>query len=160
MTAVARPDAGAMDMVAVTTPAQWAAYHDIRRSAFFDPRGRGGAYDEGHPDDRAPSNHPFLLVARGDPVAALRVDLAVEPDAAVFRRVAVRAPLRRQGYGRELMRRAEAFAQGEGCRRFVAYVAPDAIDFWSKIGYRVVSHQVPGTDPRMEKECPRIADGA
>ena len=141
----------ALQMVPLSTPSHWAAYHDIRRTVLFEARGHVGVYDEHHPDDRASANHPFLLMVNGTAVAAVRVDLGVEPHTAVFRRLAVRAPLQRQGYGRALMHLAEDFAQHEGYRFLVAYVAPDALEFWDKLGYRVASRQVPGTDPRMEK---------
>jgi GNAT superfamily N-acetyltransferase len=142
----------ALEMVRVATPAHWAEYHRIRRAVLFEARGRPETYDESHPDDRASANHPFLLTANGVPVAVVRVDLGAELQTAVFRRLAVSEPLQRRGYGRALMQRAESFAEGEGFRRFVAYVAPDAVEFWSKLGYRMASHQVTGNDPRMEKE--------
>ena len=142
---------GAFDMVPLTTPSHWAAFHDIRRTVLFEARGRVDVYDEHHPDDRAATNHPFLLIANGIAVAAVRVDLGAEPGAAVFRLLAVRAPMQRQGYGRALMQLAESFAKREGCHLFIAYVAPNAIEFWTKLGYRMASKQSPGTDPRMEK---------
>jgi GNAT superfamily N-acetyltransferase len=140
-----------LEMVSLATPQDWAAFHEIRRTVLFEGRGRMGVYDENHPDDRAPGNHPFLLLADGTAVAAVRVDLFPDANRAVFRRLAVRAPLQRQGYGRALMARAEKFARDQGCRHFVAHVAPDAIAFWERLGYCVTADQAAGTDPRMEK---------
>ena len=145
-----------IDMVAITTPLHWANNHDIRRSVLFESRGRFGVYDENHPDDHASTNHPFLLFVNGVAVAAVRVDLGTEPQVAVFRRLAVHTPSQRQGYGSALMQRAEAFAKQKGCRIFVAHVAPDAIEFWSKLGYRMAPNQTPGPDPRMEKRTHEV----
>jgi GNAT superfamily N-acetyltransferase len=138
-------------MVPLDTPARWADFHRIRRTVLFEGRGRFGVYDENHPDDRAPNKHCFLLLADGAAVAAVRVDLFTEPQAATFRRLAVLQQSQRKGHGLALMERAEAFARSMGCGLFVAYVAPDAIGFWEKIGYRVVADQSAAPDPRMEK---------
>lgn len=54
-------------LVEVTTPAEWASMHDIRRSVLFAPPRRSTDYDEAHPDDRTPCNHPYLLLQKGVP---------------------------------------------------------------------------------------------
>jgi GNAT superfamily N-acetyltransferase len=140
-------------MVPVSTPEHWTAFHSIRRSVLFESRGRFGVYDENHPDDRTPDNHPFLLLADGSAVAAIRVDLIPQTQSAAFRRLAVAQPLHRRGYGRALLQRAEAFAAEHGRTFFFANVAPDAVAFWEKLGYRLAESQdTAAPNPRMVKQ--------
>ena len=56
-------------------PEEWAAYHTIRRTALFEPYHPEIVYDPDHPDERAPGNHPLVLVKDGDVVGTIRIDL-------------------------------------------------------------------------------------
>ena len=90
-------------------------------------------YDENHPDERVPGNHPKLLLYRGDPVGVIRIDIA--SPRALFRRVAIRADVQRRGHGRVLLSLAEEFAVEQGCRHLAASAAPNAIGFYQKCGF-------------------------
>ena len=114
--------------------ADWAAYHEIRRTVLFERRGQGASYDAHHPDDRRPGNHPFLLVRHGIPLGVIRVDL--EDDLAIFRRVAIREEEQRKGHGRQLIALAERFALAQGCARIRSFVDPDAVRFYERCGFR------------------------
>ena len=43
------------DLVDVQDPADWVAYHAIRRQELFEARGRHGLYDENYPGERGPT---------------------------------------------------------------------------------------------------------
>jgi aminoglycoside 6'-N-acetyltransferase I len=118
----------------VETPAAWEHYHRIRRTQLWERRGLFGAYDEHHPDERAPGHHPLLLTWDGTPVGVMRID--VHDRTAVFRRVAIDADVQRRGHGRALLALAEAFAADHGCDRAYAFVAPDAVGFYRTCGFR------------------------
>jgi GNAT superfamily N-acetyltransferase len=115
------------------TVAEWDAYHAIRRRVLFELRGRGNTYDPDHPDEHRPGNHPFLLTRDGLPVGVIRVDL--EPERAIFRRVAVRADAQRRGHGRALLSLAEAFVRQQGIAVIHSYVDPDAMGFYERCGF-------------------------
>jgi GNAT superfamily N-acetyltransferase len=123
-------------------PTMWGAYHRIRRRVLFEARGEVGVYDEEHPDERAPGNHPKLLLYGDEPIGVVRIDIA--GSGAILRRVAVRADLQRRGHGRVLLRCAEAFAHDNGCSELASYVAPDAVEFYLKCGFVVERRGVIG----------------
>jgi GNAT superfamily N-acetyltransferase len=100
-----------------------------------------GVYDPNRPDDRAPGHFPKVLTHRGEFIGTVRIDVANE--IAYLRRVAIDEPWQRQGFGRELIRLAEAFARDAGCRRVESDVAVDAVDFYVKCGYQAVAPSRP-----------------
>ena len=134
---------------------QWHDYHDLRRVVLFESRGRIGVYDENHPDENAPGNHPMLFYKDGAAVGAVRIDLNPEEQTATFRRVAIREDQQRHGLGRSLMGQAESFAALHRCTFFVANVARDAVGFYEKLGYRYDSGS-----PENHPYNPRMIKGA
>jgi GNAT superfamily N-acetyltransferase len=121
------------ELVTPTTTNDWAIYHAIRREVLFEARGQFGIYNENHPDERAPNNHPKLLIYRGEPVGVVRIDL--DGDVAALRRVAIRPDAQRRGHGRVLLELAQRFARGAGCTRLVSFAAPDAVGFYQSFGF-------------------------
>jgi len=123
------------ELITPIAPAEWRAYHDVRRRVLFEARGQFGVYDENHSDERSPGHHPKLLLYRRDPVGVVRVD--IEATRAIFRRVAVRADVQRLGHGRVLLMLAQRFAEESGCVTLVSYVTPDAVDFYHRCGFTI-----------------------
>jgi GNAT superfamily N-acetyltransferase len=123
------------ELLAPTGEAAWRAYHDIRRAVLFEARGQFGVYQEDRPDERAPGNHPQLLLHRGEPVGVVRID--VSGDTAICRRVAIRSDLQRLGHGRALLTLVQQFARDKGCARLASHVAPDAVGFYERCGFTV-----------------------
>lgn len=115
------------------SPDDWAAYHAIRRHVLFELRGRFGEYDANHPDEHRANNYPRILVHEGEVIGVIRIDVA-SPQA-TFRRVAVREDSQRQGYGRQLIRFAEAFALAQSCHEVVSFVDEAAIGFYQRCGF-------------------------
>jgi GNAT superfamily N-acetyltransferase len=123
------------ELVTPTDGVEWRAYHDIRRRVLFEARGQFGVYQEDHPDERAPGNHPKLLLYRGEPVGVVRIDL--DRTTAICRRVAIRPDVQRRGHGRMLLTLAQQFARGKGCGQLSSFVAPDAVGFYERCGFTV-----------------------
>jgi GNAT superfamily N-acetyltransferase len=128
------------------TDSAWEAFHRIRRSVLFEPRGRGDIYDPTHPDDRAADHYPLLLWHDDVPVGVIRLDYLVD-DSVVTRLVAIDAPLQRRGHGRVMLLLAEAWARESGARRLVVNAAVDAEGFYAKMGY----HRGAWHDPYFAK---------
>ena len=129
------------DLRRPATESEWATYHEIRRDVLFERRGRGDAYDPQHPDDLRPSNHPLVLWRGGEGLGVIRVD--IDTEAAVFRRVAVRQHVQRQGHGRQLLASAEQFARRHGCTRIDSHVDVEAVGFYERCGFSIAGEVTP-----------------
>lgn len=128
---------GELALISPSNDEEWASYHRIRRTILFERRGLIGVYDPNRPDDHKPGNFSKLLVRDSHHVGVVRIDLA--DDVAYLRRVAIDEPWQRQGLGRALLALAESFAREQGARRVESSVASDAVGFYDKCGYRVLS---------------------
>lgn len=150
------------ELVPPASADQWLAYHEIRRSVLFEARGRFGVYDDGHPDESSPGNHPRLLLYRHNPIGTVRIDLA--GTVAILRLVAIRRDVQRQGHGRVMLALAERFARENGCRSLESTVATDAVEFYRKCGFEMVGGSdpeapPPKAPPRMSKACSGVVPG-
>ena len=112
---------------------EWRAFHDLRRKVLFENRGNFETYNESHPDDVKPVNHPLALLHNDEIIGVIRVDVC--ETVAWFRRVAIREDVQRLGHGRVLLRLAEEFAIEKGCREVRSNVAIDALGFYESCGY-------------------------
>ena len=115
------------------TDEEWRAFHAIRRKVLFENRGKTETYDENHPDDSAPGNHPLVLIYRDEVIGVLRID--VSGTVAMLRRVAIRGDLQGSGHGRVLLRLAEEFAKDDGCNEIRSNAAVEAVGFYERCGY-------------------------
>jgi len=134
------------ELVTPTDEAEWRAYHDIRRRVLFEARGQSGVYREDGPDERAPGNHPKLLLYCGEPVGVVRID--VDATTAICRRVAIRSDVQRLGHGRVLLSLVQQFARENGCERLASHVAPDAVEFYERCGFIVEGDRTVGSSGR------------
>ena len=116
-----------------STDGEWAAYHKIRRTVLFERRGRFGMYDDSHPDELRPENHPLLLFSNGEPVGTIRVDFS--DTGAIFRRVAVSEDVQRRGHGRTMLELAERFVRERGVRHVISHADRGAVGFYERCGY-------------------------
>jgi GNAT superfamily N-acetyltransferase len=123
-------------LVTPTSAEAWEAYHDIRRIVLYERRGRFGVYDANHPDDRSPNNFPKVLVRGSQYIGAVRIDFV--DLIAYLRSVAITEPDQRRGFGRVMINLAESFARSQGAKRAESGVAPDAVVFYEKCGYRLL----------------------
>src|SRR5262245_53786306 len=129
---------------------EWRSCHAIRRKVLFENRGKTETYNENHPDDSGPGNHPLILLYRGEVIGVVRID--VSERVAWLRRVAIREDLQHQGHGRVLLRLAEKFARAEGCDEMRSNAAVEAVEFYERCGYaRDVSAASPVNSVRVWK---------
>ena len=122
-------------LITPTNRAEWRAYHDIRRRVLFEARGQFGVYQEDHPGENAPGNHPKLLRYRDEAIGVVRID--VDGVTAICRRVAIRSDVQGSGHGRVLLSLVQQFAQEQGCTRLTSHGAPDAVEFYERCGFTV-----------------------
>jgi GNAT superfamily N-acetyltransferase len=113
----------------------FAAYHSIRRSVLFDARGRVG-YDETYPAEKDPANWPLLLLFRGIPVCAFRLDVTTD-GTGIIRLMAVDACAQRQGHGRAAIILLIEIAKGAGLNLLEVNSAPDAVNFYQRMGFLI-----------------------
>lgn len=124
----------AYELIDVTTPEDWRAFHDIRRTELFEARGRVGIYSDTHPDDYVPHHHPLLLKRDGQPVGALRLDAFGDGRGAI-RLVAVTAAEQGRGHGRVMSEMIDARAKALGIHTLLVNSAPTAVGFYEKTGW-------------------------
>jgi N-acetylglutamate synthase-like GNAT family acetyltransferase len=128
-----------VELVRISSPQQWRAFHDIRRTVLFEKRGRffSGAYDENHPDDRLAENHALLLTEEGKARGALRLDFS-DGLCAIVRTVAIETSQQRRGLGRSMMSLVEAYAMACGVELLEVNSAPDAVEFYRRLGWQMI----------------------
>ena len=115
------------------SPAEWKAYHDIRREVMLE----SVEHAFNHPDEAeelAPRHYPLLLWLDGRPIGTIRVD-SLDSGLAALRLVAIDPAHQARGHGRALLDLAEAFARGLGCGKAVVYSTPEAAGFYASAGY-------------------------
>jgi N-acetylglutamate synthase-like GNAT family acetyltransferase len=118
----------------VVSEGDWRSYHEIRRTALFESRGRHGVYDEDHPDEYNRRHYPLLMFHEGVPIATVRLD-DFGAGAGALRLVAVRVDRQRQGHGRCLARLAEDFARKMQIRTLYVNAGADAVGYYQKMGW-------------------------
>jgi GNAT superfamily N-acetyltransferase len=115
------------------TDDDWHTYHAIRRKVLFENRGRFGTYNDDHPDERAPGNHPLVLERNAEIIGTIRIDIATR--AAILRMVAIRDDAQRGGHGKVMLSLAEAFARDKGRHLVTLSSHPNAVGFYERFGY-------------------------
>jgi N-acetylglutamate synthase-like GNAT family acetyltransferase len=123
------------ELVEVTEPDDWAAYHTIRRQELFEAKGRHGIYDPNRPDERLPGMHHHLLKADGRPVGTTRLDIR-DDGTCVFRLVAITASEQGKGHGRVLGALVEDRARGYGAHTAYVNAALTALGYYEATGWQ------------------------
>ena len=121
-------------LVEVTDPADWQAYHAIRRQELFEAKGRHGIYDENYPGERASNMHPYLLKLDGRSIGTTRLDVR-DDGSAIFRLVAITAAEQGRGHGRALGRLLEERARAFGATVLYLNAADTAVGFYQATGW-------------------------
>jgi GNAT superfamily N-acetyltransferase len=123
------------ELVEVTEPDDWTAYHTIRRQELFEARGRHGIYDPNRPDERRPGMHPYLLKVDGRPLGTTRLDIR-DDGTCIFRLVAITAAEQSKGHGRVLGSMVEDKARGHGAHTAYVNAAPTALGYYESTGWQ------------------------
>jgi GNAT superfamily N-acetyltransferase len=116
------------------SPADWVAYHAIRRDSIFAPLLPGQPYDESDAAEFTPGHMPHILVCAGEIVGTVRIDLIDEVQAGL-RLIGIRKGLQRQGHGAALLRLAERTARDFGRSIVVINAHPTSVSFYVANGY-------------------------
>ena len=87
------------ELLVVSSPGDWNAYHRIRREELFEARGRYGIYNPYHPDEGSRNHFPLLLKYNGAAVATARLDVQ-DDSVAILRFVAVTRSEQFKGHDR------------------------------------------------------------
>ena len=121
-------------LVEVVDPADWQAYHTIRRQELFEAKGRHGLYDENYPGDHGPNMHHYLLKLDGRPLGTTRLDVR-DDGSAIFRLVAIAAAEQGQGHGRVLGHMVEQRARAFGASVLYVNAAVTALGYYLATGW-------------------------
>jgi N-acetylglutamate synthase-like GNAT family acetyltransferase len=118
----------------VTSPADWAHYHEIRRRVLFEPRGYAH-YDPHHPDESKEGAYPLLLKKEGRPMGTVRLD-HISPQIAIVRMLAIAEGDQGQGFGRVLEDLICEKARSLGVRTLYVNAAKEAISYYVHLGWQ------------------------
>ncbi len=127
--------------------AEWAAYHELRRSEIFDRYYPDKIYDPEDADEFSAFNLPHLFFGDGEPLGTIRID-CLDRHHAAFRLIAIRSASQRQGLGGLMLRMAEERAVAFGFDEVSLNAALPALAFYQRHGYTVG----PWFDPNPERE--------
>lgn len=125
----------AYELVEVSGPDDWLAYHAIRRQELFEAKGRHGIYDPNRADERLPGMRHYLLKYDGKPIGTTRLDIRGDGNC-VFRLVAITASEQGKGRGRVLGRMVEERARGFGAHTALVNAAPTAVGYYESTGWQ------------------------
>jgi predicted acetyltransferase/GNAT superfamily N-acetyltransferase len=114
--------------------AEWAAYHDLRRTEIFARYYPDKIYDPEDADEHEERNLPHLFFRRGEPVGTIRID-CLDRERAAFRLITIRSALQRQGLGGVLLQMAEERAALFGFGEVSLNAALPALGFYQRHGY-------------------------
>ena len=124
------------ELRAVSTAADRAAMHAIRRATLFAPDRPGGpvAYDENHPQDLNPANQCFLLLFDEEPIGVVRLDPRGDREG-IVRLVGILPEFRGRGHGRALGELIDAEARRRGMEKLALNARQDAVGFYERTGW-------------------------
>jgi GNAT superfamily N-acetyltransferase len=122
------------ELIEVRDPADWEAYHAIRRQELFEAKGRFGIYNPDHPDEYVRQAHPYLLKLDGVPIGTTRLDVR-EDGVAIFRMVAITASAQGRGHGRIMGQLVEDRARAFGTTTLYVNAAETALGFYHRTGW-------------------------
>jgi GNAT superfamily N-acetyltransferase len=144
----------------VQSPADWAAYHAIRRNSIFDPLLPDHRYDEADAAEFTPGHIPHILVCAGEIVGTVRIDLIDEAQVGL-RLIGIRTDLQRQGHGTALLRLAEGAAREFGRGIVVINAHPTSASFYLRNGYTAGDWRDAGpVHPDLIRVGKQLGDGA
>jgi len=116
------------------SPADWGAYHAIRRASIFAPLLPDQSYNESDVDELTPGRMPHVLIRAGEIVGTVRIDL-IDDMQAGLRLIGIRKDLQRQGHSAALLHLAEQVARDFGRSIVVINAHPTSVSFYLANGY-------------------------
>ncbi|WP_324675368.1 GNAT family N-acetyltransferase [Hymenobacter sp. GOD-10R] len=139
-----------MDPTTPVTPAEFAAYYDLRyrvlRAPWNQPLG-----SERADDDEAPDTTHAMLTAPDKTVVGVARLHPSGPSQGQVRYMAVDPAWQGHGVGRKLLEYLETVARQRGLTECILHARDTAVPFYSRMGYEVVapSHTLFGSIPHF-----------
>lgn len=121
-------------LVSPTTPAQWQQYFALRYAILREPwqQPLGSERD----DAEAEAYHLMVENSAGVVLAVGRCQL-LTPESAQIRFMAVATEQQGKGFGRQVLRGLEEWAQQQGCRTVQLNAREQAVEFYRRLGYQL-----------------------
>ena len=139
-----------MQLTAPTTPADFAAYYDLRYRVLRAPWGQPLGSERADDDESPDTVHAMLTAPDGTVVGVARLHPS-GPGQAQVRYMAVDPAWQGQGVGRQLLEYLEATARQRGLTECILHARETAVPFYTRLGYEVVapSHTLFGSIPHF-----------
>jgi N-acetylglutamate synthase-like GNAT family acetyltransferase len=144
------------ELVQASSPEDWEALHNLRRSELF-ARREGVTYEADHPDDRAPNHFPLVLKFQNQHIGTARLDL-FEKGGAAIRLVAIARREQRKGHGRVMEQLFEEFARSQGVSKIFVNAHSSAVGYYERLGFVHEDWPEPsGTRSSIARDCVLMA---
>lgn len=121
-----------LTMVEALLNQEWDAYHRIRKTLLFEPR--GVQYDPHHPSITAENHYNFVLMRGTDIIGAIAVEL-LDNERAALRSLVIDTPYQNRGYGDKFLRMIERWILHQNRTKIVLHSVPQAVSFYKRAGY-------------------------
>ncbi|GGE98541.1 GNAT family N-acetyltransferase [Hymenobacter cavernae] len=139
-----------MQPTAPSSPAEFAAYYDLRYRVLRAPWGQPLGSERADDDDLPTTVHAMLTAPDGTAIGVARLHPSA-PVQAQVRYMAVDPAKQGQGIGRHLLEYLEAAARQQGLTECILHAREAAVPFYAKLGYEIVapSHTLFGSIPHF-----------
>jgi len=133
-----------------TSPAEWAAYYELRYTVLRQPWGQPRGSERAADDEATTTVHALALGPDGQALAVGRLHPSSATEGQV-RFMAVTPNSQRQGLGRKVLAYLEEKARHAGLSSISLHAREGAVPFYESLGYAVVepSHLLFGQIPHF-----------
>lgn len=141
-----------MVILAPHTPAEWAAYYQLRYEVLRQPWQQPPGSERSPADEEPDTIHALLLEPGAPPVArAVGMLQLAEASQGQVRFMAVAPSQQGRGLGRQVLTYLEEKARAAGLREIVLHAREAAVPFYQKLGYatEAPSHTLFGQIPHF-----------
>lgn len=114
---------------------EWEEYYDLRYRILREPLGK----ERGSERNDGDLTGEHICIYDNEVLKAIaRLDRTESPGVAQVRFVAVEKDQQGKGYGRMVMEAAEEISEDRGDHKMILHARDYAVDFYLKLGYRIV----------------------
>ncbi len=118
----------------VETPKERNAYHKIRKVDIFEENHPNVEYDDDHPDEKIPQNHPHVFIFKEEVIGAVRLDKLGENIIGI-RMFGIRGKYQKKWFGTQAVKLIEEYAREKGCTKLVLNANKNSVIFYEKKGF-------------------------
>jgi len=140
-------------IVMTCTKNEWKSYHHIRKTEIFDKI--GVEYNPNHPSITDPDNYHFALYKGSHIIGTSQFEF-LENNVAVLRTIAIHNQFQKLGYGQFFLSKLMQWLKQNGKDKILTHVNPEALSFYTKIGFNEMPFSEPAKNKIYVKTIPMV----